>query len=77
MSLLLLLTWSSECECTRPWTSIRISCFSKANLNSHSKLEEYNSIRNMILSKTDGKSIFRNLHYIPMNKLLRNISPMY
>lgn len=30
----------------------------------------------MILSKSEDKNIFRNLHYIPMNKLLRKISLM-
>lgn len=33
-------------------------------------------IRNIISSKSKDKNIFRNLHYIPMNKLLRKISLM-
>lgn len=73
ISVLPFLTWSFQCECSCPWTSIRIS-FVKTNLNSHFKSKACNLIRNMILSNSEDKNIFRNLHYIPMNKLLRKIS---
>lgn len=60
MSVLLLLTWCFEYECSCLWTSISIPCFRKANLNSNFKSKEYNLNRNVILSKSEGKNIFRN-----------------
>lgn len=76
MSVLLLLTWSFQYECSCPSASIRRILLVKTNLNSHFKSKECNLIGNMILSKSKDKNIFRNLYHTSMNTLLRKISLM-